>query len=95
MTQNPYIGSSLDDLLQEEGIYERANAMAVKRVLAWQIAQLMQEQALTKQAMAERMHTSRAALNRLLDPHNDSVTLLTLQRAAQSVGKQLRIELVD
>ncbi|CAA9389910.1 MAG: hypothetical protein AVDCRST_MAG93-9670 [uncultured Chloroflexia bacterium] len=94
MNDNPHIGSSLDDFLLEEGLYEEANVTAIKRVLVWQIEQLMQEQGLSKTAMAKRMNTSRAALNRLLDPENASVTLHTLERAAQSVGKHLRLELV-
>ena len=94
MNDNPHIGSSLDDFLLEEGLYEEANVAAIKRVLVWQIEQLMQEQGLSKTAMAKRMNTSRAALNRLLDPENASVTLHTLERAAQSVGKHLRLELV-
>lgn len=95
MDNNPHIGSSLDSFLQDEGIYTQVSAKAFKRVLAWQLVQLMQEQALSKQELAVRMRTSRAAVNRLLDPENESITLLTLQRAAESVGKQLRIELVD
>ncbi len=94
MSNNPHFGSSFDDFLAEERLYEQANATAVKRVLVWQIEQLMKDQDLSKAAMAKRMHTSRAALNRLLDPENESVTLQTLQRAAQSVGKHLRLELV-
>jgi len=95
MSNNQYIGSSLDDFLAEENLYEQANETAIKRVLVWQIEQLMKEQALSKAAMAKRMQTSRAALDRLLDPDNESVTLHTLQRAARSVGKHLRLELVD
>ena len=95
MSNNPSIGSSLDDFLVEEHLYEQANVAAIKRVLVWQIEQFMQQQSLSKAAMAKRMQTSRAALDRLLDPENESVTLHTLQRAAQSVGKHLRLELVD
>ena len=76
MTQ--HIGSSFDDFLQEEGIFEEVNAVAVKRVLAWQIAQAMKAQNLTKTALAEKMHTSRASLNRLLDEEDTSLTLTTL-----------------
>ncbi len=94
MSNNAHIGSSLDDFLLEEGLYEDTNTAAIKRVLVWQIEQLMQEQGLSKTAMAKRMNTSRAALDRLLDPRNESVTLHTLERAAQSVGKHLRLELV-
>jgi predicted XRE-type DNA-binding protein len=94
MSNNRHIGSSLDDFLAEELLYEQANATAIKRVLVWQIEQFMKEQKLSKAAMARRMSTSRGALDRLLDPNNESVTLHTLQRAAQSVGKHLRLELV-
>ena len=91
MTQ--HIGSSFDDFLQEDGILEEVNAVAVKRVLAWQIAQAMKEQNLTKTALAEKMHTSRASLNRLLDEEDTSLTLTTLTSAANALGKQIKIEL--
>jgi predicted XRE-type DNA-binding protein len=94
MTTNPYIGSSLDDLLEEDGILEEVDAIAIKRVLAWQVQALMQEKGLTKTAMAQEMNTSRASLDRLLDPENTSVTLNTMVNAAKAVGKRLRIELV-
>lgn len=94
MTTHPYIGSSLDDLLEEDGILEEVDAIAIKRVLAWQVSQLMQEKGLTKTAMAQEMNTSRASLDRLLDPENTSVTLNTMVSAAKAVGKRLRIELV-
>jgi len=89
-----YIGSDFDDFLEEEGLLANAEAVAVKRVVAYQISQMMTEQNLTKTAMAERMNTSRAALNRLLDPRNKSVTLKTLEQAASALGKKLLIELV-
>lgn len=88
------IGSSFDDFLREEGIYEEVTAAAIKRVLARQIAEQMKQQSLTKAAMAKRMHTSRAALDRLLDPENDAVTLNTLFKAATAIGRQLHFELV-
>ena len=91
---NPHIGSSLDDFLAEEGILEEVEAIAIKRVLARQVAEEMRAQRLTKKAMAARMGTSRSALDRLLDPDNSSVTLRTLQRAASTVGRRLRLELV-
>ena len=94
MTTNPYIGSSLDDLLEEDGILEEVDAIAIKRVLAWQVQQLMQEKGLTKTAMAQEMNTSRASLDRFLDPENTSVTLNTMVNASKAVGKRLRIELV-
>lgn len=89
-----YQGSSLEGLLREEGIYEECHNEAVKEVLAWQITQYMQEHGLTKAIMAERMKTSRAALDRLLDGNNTSVTLHTLIRAAETIGKKLRLEII-
>jgi antitoxin HicB len=87
------IGSSFDDFLQEEGLLDDANAVAIKRVIAWQIDQEMKAQKLTKSAMAKKMRTSRAALNRLLDENDTSLTLTTLSRAATVLGKKFRIEL--
>jgi DNA-binding Xre family transcriptional regulator len=88
------IGSSFEDFLREDGRYDQATSVAVKRVLAWQLEKIMAEHRLSKSAMANRMGTSRAALDRLLDPANGSVTLATLQRAAAAVGRRLHIELV-
>src|ERR1700751_1346671 len=88
------IGSSFDHFLREEGIYEEVTARAIKRVIARQLGVLMQEQGLTKSELAKRMDTSRAQLDRLLDPENESVTLGTLTRAAHAVGRNLRMELV-
>ncbi|MEI8296155.1 MAG: XRE family transcriptional regulator [Alphaproteobacteria bacterium] len=88
-------GSSLDDFLEEEGILNEVTAIAHKRVLAWQIRCAMEEQHLTKVEMAERMNTSRAALDRLLNPNNPSVTLDTMDRAATALGKHLSISLSD
>jgi antitoxin HicB len=89
-----HIGSNFDDFLAEEGILVETETVAVKRVIAYQIKQLMVEQDLSKIAMAGRMKTSRAALDRLLDPTNPSVTLQTLERAAAVLGKRLQIDLV-
>ena len=88
------IGSSFDDFLKEEGIYEEVTARAIKRVITRQLDALMQEQGLSKTELAKRMETSRAQLDRLLDPENESVTLGTLTRAAHAVGRNLRMELV-
>ena len=88
------IGSNFDDFLKEEGIYEVATASAMKKVLALQIEEGMKAQQLTKTAMAKRMHTSRAALNRLLDDTDTSLTLTTLASAAAALGKGVRIELM-
>jgi DNA-binding phage protein len=88
------IGSSFDDFLREDGIYEEVSARAIKRVIARQLGGLMRENGLTKAVLARRMQTSRAQLDRLLDPENDSVTLGTLTRAAHAVGRTLKMELV-
>jgi hypothetical protein len=87
------IGSSFDDFLSEEAMLNETTAVAVKRVIAWQIDQEMKAQKLTKTLMAKKMHTSRAALNRLLDTTDTSLTLTTLSSAASVLGKKLRIEL--
>lgn len=88
-----HIGSDFDDFLQEEGILAETEAIAIKRVIAFQVTQLMLEQNLSKTEMSHRMQTSRAALERLLDPRNESVTLQTLWRAARALGKNLQITL--
>jgi DNA-binding Xre family transcriptional regulator len=88
------IGSSFDSWLREEGLYEEVTATALKRVLARQLAVAMKEKQLSKAEMARRMRTSRAALDRLLDPEHDAVTLSTLRKAALAVGRQVRLELV-
>lgn len=91
---NKHIGSSLDDFLNEEGVLEETRAVALKETLAWQVKQAMEKDKITKVEMAKRMNTSRAALDRLLDPANASVTLQTLARAARAIGRDLRIELI-
>jgi antitoxin HicB len=88
------VGSSFDDFLKEDGIYERVTARAIKRVLVRQLHDLMKREEISKTELAARMKTSRAQLDRLLDPANESVTLGTLARAAQAVGRHLRMELV-
>ena len=90
---NPNIGSDFDEFLQDEGILEEVEMVALKRVIAYQVEQLMREQHVTKSEMAERMKTSRAALNRLLDPENISVTLQTLGKAAKILDRKLTISL--
>ena len=85
---------SLDDFLAEEGMLAEAEAVAWKRVIAFQIAQLMQEQNVSKTEIARRMQTSRASVDRLLDPENESATLITLEKAALALGKRLQIALV-
>ena len=94
MSKNPHHGSTFESWLDEEGIREEVTTGAVKAVIALQIADAMKAKGLTKLAMAKQMQTSRAQLDRLLDPSNTSVTLDTLQRAAKIVGHELRLELV-
>ena len=87
------IGSSFDDFLKEEAMLEEATAVALKRVIAWQIGEEMKAQHLTKTELAKRMHTSRAALNRLLDEADTSLTLTTLASAASALGKKISFQL--
>ena len=88
-----HIGNKFDDFLKEENLLEQVQAAAIKRVVASQIEQEMKSKKLTKTEMASRMRTSRAALERLLDPDNASITLFTLERAASALGKKLKVEL--
>ena len=88
------IGSTFDSWLREEGIYEEVTAAAIKRVLARQVEAAMKEKNFSKSEMARKMRTSRAALDRLLDPKYDAINLNTLQKAATAVGRQLRLELI-
>ena len=92
--RNKHIGSSLNDFLKEECVLEQTRAIVLKETLAWQVQQAMEKDNISKVEMARRMSTSRAALDRLLDPGNASVTLQTLARAAHAIGRDLRIELV-
>lgn len=93
MNWNAHIGTAFSDFLKEEGLYDEVTTHAIKRVLAWQIEQAMEAQGLTKVEMAKRMKTSRAQLDRLLDPTNDKVQLDTIQRAAAALGRRLHLEL--
>ena len=88
-----HLGSNFDDFLREDGLLDDVTATATKRVIAYQIEKEMKRRQLTKAEMASRMKTSRAALERLLDPDNTSVTLATLEHAASALGKKLRVEL--
>jgi len=92
--KNPHIGSSFESWLEGEGIREEVNAAAIKAVIARQLAREMKKKKITKQRMAELMKTSRAQLDRLLDPDNGSATIASLQRAAKIVGRELRLQLV-
>jgi antitoxin HicB len=88
-----HMGSSIDDFLKEEGIFEEAQAQAVKEVVAWQLAEAMKKKKISKNKMARLLKTSRSQVDRLLDPKND-ITLSSLQRAAAMVGRRVSIELV-
>lgn len=88
-----HMGSSIDDFLKEEGIFEEAQAEAIKEVVAWQLAEAMKERNISKRKMAALLKTSRTQVDRLLDPQND-ITLVSLQRAAAMVGKQISIRLI-
>ena len=92
--RNQHLGSSLDDLLEETGDLAEVNAVALKRVIAWEVNQKMNAERLSKTKIAALMKTSRSALDRLLDPANTSVTLHTLDNAARAIGKTLHIELI-
>lgn len=93
--KTPRIGSSLHDFLEEDGILEDARHVATKRVISYQILEAMEKLGLSKSKLAEEMGTSRSALDRLLDPDNDSVTLDTLKRAAQATGQRLELRFVE
>lgn len=90
---NKHIGGDFDDFLRDEGMLDDAEAVAAKRVIAYQIAQEMESAHISQSELARRMKTSRSAVERLLDPANPSVTLSTLERAASAVGKRLKVQL--
>ena len=92
--KNNSIGSSFDDFLVQEGILEEVESGAIKKIIAYQLQEAIQKEQLTKTSLAVQLETSRAAVNRLLDPENESITLLTLKKAANVLGKKLRLELV-
>lgn len=91
--KNKYIGSNFDEFLQEEGLLAETEAVAIKRVIAHQIKREMAERHISKSALARMMRTSRSSLERLLDPENPSVTLLTLESVAFALGKRLKVQL--
>ena len=92
---NKHIGSDFDDFLNEEGLLEEAQAAAAKRIVAFQVAKIMKEKKITKTKMTNLMNIkSRLQLNRVLDPTNTSVTLLTLEKVANALGKRLKIQLI-
>lgn len=89
--KNKHIGSSFDDFLKEDGIFEEVEASAIKKVIAMKIQEAMKQKKFTKASLARKMNTSRSALDRLLDPENKSVTLQTLVKAANALGKQVTV----
>ena len=86
-------GALFEDYLRDQGTYEDTTETAVKRVIAYQLAEVMEDQAITKVEMAKRLNTSRSQLDRLLDPANDAVSLAILARAAKAVGRTIKLEL--
>ena len=88
------MGSSFDEFLQEEGMLAQAEAVAIKRVIAFQLEETMTKEHISKTEMAKRMNTSRSAINRLLDPLNTSITLATIESAVAAMGKRLQIKVV-
>lgn len=91
--RNAHIGSTLDDLLAEDGVLEEVSARAIKRVIAWQLQEAMKAKGITKTVMAQRMRTSRSMLDRLLDETDTGLTIDTLSRAAQALGYRVKVEL--
>ncbi len=89
-----HIGSSFDDFLKDEGVHAETQSVSLKRVLSWQLAEVMKEKRLSRRQMAKKMQTSRSQVDRILDPENDRVQLDTLAKAAEVLGHKLRIELV-
>ncbi len=94
MKRRTHRGSDLPDFLKEEGVLEEVEARALKRAIELQLERLRKEQAVSKSALAERMNTSRAAVDRLLDASNPSLTLMTLEKAARVLKRKLKVELV-
>ena len=94
VTKKENIGSDFDDFLDEEGIKDDVEATAIKRVITFQLQNEMKKKHISKTTMAKKMHTSRSAVDRLFDPENDSLTLVTLNKAAHALGKRLKVQLV-
>jgi antitoxin HicB len=95
MRDNPHFGTTLDSYLQSEGILEHTQAVALKRVIAYQLQDILKQQNLTQADLARKMHTSKAAINRLLNPDNTSVTLHTLLKAVHVLGKKISLSIED
>jgi antitoxin HicB len=94
MADNAHRGSTLDSFLEEEGVLVEFQAKAIKEVIAWQLAEAMRERKLSRNRLAMLMHTSRTQVNRVLDPTEGNVTIETLQRAAEVVGRRVQLQLV-
>lgn len=94
MSKHKNIGSDLDDLLAENGELDEVTAVAVKRVIAWQLSEAMKESGISKSSLAKKMHTSRTVVDRILDATDDGLTLDTMTRAANALGRRLKIDLV-
>jgi antitoxin HicB len=92
--KNRAIGGSFDDFLTEEGLADEVESGAIKKIIAYQLQETIKKERISKTALAARLETSRAAVDRLLDPENESITLLSLKKAANVLGKKLRLELV-
>jgi hypothetical protein len=95
LKRKKHIGSSFEDFLKEQGVFEGTTTQAVKRVLAWQVSETMKEKGISKIEMAKRMRTSRSQVDRFLDPNNDKVLLETVQRAASAIGKRVSLSLEE
>ena len=93
MVDKKHVGTDFDDFLRDEGVFDEAEAVATKRVIAYQLAQEMERANISHSELARRMKTSRSSVERLLDPANPSVTLVTLERAASAIGKRLKVQL--
>lgn len=89
-----HVGSSFSSFLKQEGTYAETSAVAIKRVIAWQLQEAMRKQSVSKNEMAKRMRTSRSHLDRILDPDNDRIQLDTVFKAARVLGREVRVELV-
>jgi antitoxin HicB len=94
MKKNPHFGSTLEDFLAAEGLLEEATEHAIKAVIAWQLKTTMDQQHITKAALARKLHTSRSQIDRVLDPNNDDVSVATLRKVAGAVGQKLELRLV-
>ncbi len=95
MKKSKYMGSTFDSFLEEEGMLAEIEAKVLKRILVWQLSNAMEEQKVTKSEIAKRMHTSRSSVDRLLDPNNISINLMSMEKAVVALGKRINIEIQD